>query len=56
MTFVRHEGEWETEYTTHLEVSYGFMIGEYEIGPVIGYADSADDKHYMIGIHLGKGF
>ncbi len=56
VTFADHEGEWETKYVTHLEASYGFMVGEYEIGPVVGYADSADDRHYQIGIHLGKGF
>jgi hypothetical protein len=56
VTFADHDGDWESKYTTHIEASYGFMIGEYEIGPVIGYADSSDDRHYMIGIHLGKGF
>ncbi len=56
VTFADHEGEWETSYLTHIEASYGFMVGEYEVGPVVGFADSAEDRHYQIGIHLGKGF
>jgi hypothetical protein len=55
VTFADHDGEWESGYTTHIEASYGFMVGEYEFGPIIGFADSADDIHYMIGIHFGKG-
>jgi hypothetical protein len=32
------------------------MIAEFEDGPVIGFAQSEDDRHYMIGIHVGRGF
>jgi len=56
VAFADHEGEWETNYITHIEASYGFMVGEYEVGPVMGYAKSAEDRHYSVGIHLGKGF
>ena len=61
--FAKHEeqdsggdAEWESQYVTHLEASYGFHFGEYEIGPVIGFADSEEDKHYMFGLHFGIGF
>lgn len=56
LAFADHDGEWETEYVSHIEASYGFMVGEYEVGPVVGFADSPGDEHYMVGIHVGKGF
>ena len=31
-------------------------FGEYEIGPVIGFPDSEEDKHYMFGLDFGIGF
>lgn len=52
----RHEGEMEYYYSTHIELSYGFFYRGLEIGPVIGYAHSAEDKHYMVGIHFGRPF
>ena len=33
-----------------------FHSGEYEIGPVIGFPDSEEDKHYMFGLDFGIGF
>ena len=50
------EDGWANHYATHLEASYGFEIGEYEVGPVIGYADSEEGDHYMIGLHFGIPF
>ena len=50
------ENGWESHYATHLEANYGFEVGEYEIGPVIGYADSEGGDHYMIGLHFGIPF
>ena len=50
------EDGWESHYATHLEASYGFEIGEYEVGPVIGYADSDEGDHYMFGLHFGIPF
>ena len=54
--FARHHDEWENEYSTHVEAVYGFMVGELEVGPVIGFAHAGEGKHYMAGLHLGKGF
>ena len=54
--FVEHNDELKERYSTHLEAVYGFLFGGCEIGPVIGIAQSGDDTHYTIGIHLGKGF
>jgi hypothetical protein len=54
--FVEHHDEYEKRYSTHIEASYGFFAGEWEIGPVIGFARSEDDRHYMLGLHVGKGF
>ena len=56
MLIVEHHDEYDTRYSTHVEVGYGFDVGQFHIGPVVGYAKSGDDEHYMIGIHLGKGF
>jgi len=56
IVFVEHHEELEKRYSTHLEAVYGFLFGEYEIGPVLGLAQAEDDIHYIIGIHLGKGF
>lgn len=54
--FAEHEGEWESEYATHLEAAYVFEIGEYDVGPVVGYSSSSEDKHYMVGLHFGIHF
>lgn len=50
---VEHHDEYETHSSIHIESSYGFKLEEIEIGPVIGYAQAGDDKHYSIGIHIG---
>lgn len=52
--WVKHEGDWESEYATHLELAYGFDISpRLHLGPVIGYSKTKHDEHYMIGVHLG---
>jgi hypothetical protein len=51
-----HEDDWETQYATHLEAAYVFETGEYDIGPVVGYSISNEDKHYMLGLHVGVHF
>ncbi len=53
---VEHHKELETRYSTHFEAVYGFLFRGYEIGPVVGFAQSGDDIHYTIGIYFGKGF
>ena len=56
IVFADEESGWENHYATHIELSYGFDVGEYEIGPVIGYADSDEGSHRMIGLHFGIPF
>ena len=53
IVWAEHEGEWESEYATHLEAAYVFEIGDYDMGPVIGYSKTSDEEHYMIGVHIG---
>ncbi len=52
--WVKHEGDWESEYATHLEIAYGFNISpRLHLGPVIGYSKTKHDEHMMAGVHLG---
>ena len=51
-----HEGSKEKQFVTHIELTYEFDFKHFGIGPVIGYGLSKDDTHYMIGVHIGKGF
>ena len=56
IVWVDEEEGWENHYATHIEVSYGFRIGKYEVGPVIGWAESDEGSHRMIGLHFGFEF
>jgi hypothetical protein len=56
IAWAKHEGEWESEYVTHLEASYVFELGEYDMGPVVGYSSSSEEEHYMVGLHFGIHF
>ncbi|MDP6526326.1 MAG: hypothetical protein QGH15_19105 [Kiritimatiellia bacterium] len=51
--WAEHEGDAETEYSTHLEATYVFPFGEYDIGPVVDYSWTKDESHYMLGLHIG---
>lgn len=51
--WAEHDGDTETEYATHLEAAYVFSLGEFDIGPVIGYSWTRDEEHYMVGLHIG---
>ncbi|MFT5240459.1 MAG: hypothetical protein ACI9OU_001271 [Candidatus Promineifilaceae bacterium] len=51
--WAEHDGATESEYTTHIELGYGFEMGKYDIGPVIEFAQTADEEHYMLGVHFG---
>ena len=51
-----HEAEVEAEYSTHIEATYVFPLGKYDIGPLIDYSWTKDEVHYMIGIHVGLHF
>ncbi len=50
------ESEWETDYTTHLEAAYVLEFGEYDVGPVVGYSWTAEETHFMVGVHFGMHF
>ena len=56
IVWVNEEGGWENHYATHIEASYGFRIGKYEVGPVFGWAESDEGSHRMVGIHFGFEF
>ena len=51
--WAEHDGEMEREYSTHLEAAYLFELGQFDLGPVVGYSKTADEDHTMIGVHLG---
>ncbi len=51
-----HGGDLETGYSTHMEMTYGFLAGEFEIGPFAGCSVSAGDRHYSAGVHIAKPF
>jgi hypothetical protein len=51
--WANHDGEWESNYSTHAEAAYTFEVNEYDFGPAVGYSKTADDEHFMIGIHVG---
>jgi len=54
--WAEHDGEWESEYATHLEAGYALELGEYDIGPIVGFSSSSEEEHYMAGIHFGIHF
>jgi len=56
VVFADHDGEWENEYATHVEASYGFEWRNFEVGPAIGFSQAVNDRHYMLGVHIGSGF
>ena len=51
--FAKHESSYESEFAMHYELSYGFEVGDYHIGPVVGFAHTQDAEHYSAGIHFG---
>lgn len=56
VAWARHEGEWESEYATHLEASYVFEGSDFHYGPVLGYSRTRDEQHYNVGVHFGMPF
>ncbi|UZJ40608.1 hypothetical protein OO006_09590 [Prosthecochloris sp. SCSIO W1101] len=49
----KHDDEWESHYSTHMEVAYGFDVQDIHIGPSFGYSTSDHGEHYSVGIHVG---
>ncbi|MBN2001149.1 hypothetical protein JW935_26640 [candidate division KSB1 bacterium] len=54
--FSGHDGAQETHFVTHIELTYEFDLGVIGIGPVVGVGFSKEDRHYLAGFHLAKGF
>ena len=48
--------EGERQFITHIEITYESEYRGFGIGPILGMAVSPDDQHYMLGLHIGKGF
>ncbi|MBL7114123.1 MAG: hypothetical protein ISS35_00015 [Kiritimatiellae bacterium] len=51
--WAEHEGEWESEFSTHLETAYVFDVGAWHIGPVVDYSKTDHGEHFTAGIHFG---
>jgi len=56
MEWAKHDGEWNSEYATHLEATYIFEGLSFHYGPVVGYSKTRDEEHYTVGIHFGMPF
>jgi hypothetical protein len=48
-----HGGKRESGYATHVEAAHGFAAGRFDVGPVAAVALSEEDRHYMVGLHVG---
>ena len=51
--WAKHEDDWESYYSTHMEAAYVFDVEEIHLGPVVGYSTSSHGEHYSAGLHLG---
>ncbi len=43
-------------FSQHFELSYEFDLDFIQIGPMVEYEFSGDDKHIMLGLHAGISF
>jgi hypothetical protein len=55
LLLTEHDGVQESQFITHIEMTYEMDFHGIGIGPVMGMAVSQEDEHYMLGIHIGKG-
>ena len=46
----------ERKFSLHFEIVYEFELGTFEIGPAVGFATAGSDRHFTLGVHVGKGF
>ena len=53
--FEDHERS-DVYFALHLEMLYEFGIGDFHIGPTVGFGYEPEDIHLGAGIHLGYGF
>lgn len=56
LTFVDEDGHNESSLSGHLELMYEFELGDFHLGPMIGYGNDGDESHATIGVHVGLGF
>lgn len=54
--FAREEGETHRHFSFHIEATYEFEVGNFEIGPALGYSIAGEDRHVTLGVHIGTGF
>ena len=55
VTFEDHEPS-ELRFAFHAETAYNFDLGNFHLGPMLGFAFDPEDYHIGIGLHVGYGF
>ena len=51
-----HDEHSEPAFSTHFETLYEFELEHFHLGPMMEYSWSAEDRHFMVGLHLGLHF
>ena len=54
ISYFGHDDEFEA--SGHIESGYEFDAGKIHFGPVLEYSWAKEDKHIMLGLHLGVPF
>jgi len=50
------ESENEVKPSLHVETGYEFDVGKVHLGPLVEYAFTSGDQHFMLGLHVGFPF
>lgn len=53
---ISEESDSEFQFTQHIELLYGFEVGNIHLGPVAELGIESEGLHYLLGIHIGFGF
>lgn len=56
ITFAKEDGESHTAMSGHAEMIYEFTVGEFHLGPMIGFGFDKEESHASLGVHIGLGF
>jgi len=56
ITFAEEDGESHTAMSGHVELIYEFTVGEFHLGPMLGFGFDNEESHASLGIHIGLGF
>jgi len=51
-----NKGGNKVNFDHHLELAYEFDFDRIHLGPMLEYGLSAEDRHYMVGVHGGFSF